>query len=79
MAKKTSVMDDMVEGVKSAAEKMSHMAEEAVGMEPEKKLYERIVPIPEVKIHTHPPAGTLDMVSASGAPGNAPGMRGKAK
>jgi len=51
VTKQTSVMDDMVEGVKSAAEAVGHLAEEAVGIEPEKKVYERIVPIPEVKVH----------------------------
>lgn len=74
MAKQTSVMDDMVEGVKSAAEAVGHLAEEAVGIEPEKKVYERIVPIPEVKIHrpTISLTGTVAASNVQGSPGSAP-------
>jgi hypothetical protein len=79
MAKKTSVMDEVVEGVKSAAETMGQMAEQAVGIEAEKKVYERIVSITEVKVHTHLPAGTFGMDSASSAAGNSPRVRGTVK
>jgi hypothetical protein len=55
VAKNTSVMDDMIEGVKSAAETMGKMAGEAVGIEPEQKVYERIVPVPHADVYSSAP------------------------
>jgi len=55
-------MDDIVEGVKSAADTIGQVAEEAIRIQPEKKLYERVVPIPEVKVHTHLPARTIGSI-----------------
>jgi hypothetical protein len=79
VAKKTSVMDDMIEGVKSAAETVGQIAGEAVGTEPQKKVYERIVPIPEVKIR-HPSTGLAGTAaSASKAPRNTAGARSAGK
>jgi cysteine synthase len=49
------VMDDMVEGVKSAAETMGRIAEEAVGIEPEQKIWERIVPVPHADVYSSAP------------------------
>ena len=63
----------MVEGVKTAAETMGHIAEEAAGIEPENKVYERIVPVPHADVYSEVPFGLVEKngVATGGTAGGA--------
>jgi len=73
MAKKTNVMDDMVEGVKSAAQAVGQLADEAMGFEPENKVYERIVPMPHADVYSELPFALVEKNGVASGTGGVPG------
>lgn len=59
MAKKT-VVNEVVDGLKDMAASIGEATDEALGIAPENKLYERIVPVPPVARYSELPFARVD-------------------
>lgn len=69
MTKSKTMIDDMIDGVKKAAAKVSEIGgKTAAGDEPN-KLYERVVPIPQVDTYSELPFALVKKAGVEGKPG----------
>jgi hypothetical protein len=55
MIKRKTVVDDMIQGIKKAASRIGAAAGEAPGIDAPRKIYERIVPVPQIDTYSELP------------------------
>src|ERR1700761_1802826 len=66
------MVDDMIDGVKNAAAKIGEIGDDTAGAADSNKLYERIVPIPQVDTYSELPFALVEKGGVRDASGTRP-------